>query len=402
MLKKFMSKKKSKWRKPRHTLIQRVAKFLLYPIVKIKYGIKITKTKEKRQRLILANHQTDFDQFFVAYGYPAPIYYLASEDIFSNGFISKLLRYAVNPIPIKKQATDLRAVMNCLSVAKEGGTIAIFPEGNRTFSGTTEYMSVAIVKLVKALKLPVSFFKIEGGYGVHPRWSNKVRKGKMRAYTSKILEPEEFLDMPDEQLYELIKSELFVDDRKIAGEYKSKRSAEYLERAIYVCPYCGVAEFESDKNKIKCLSCGREIEYSADKKLSGVGFDFPFDNVKDWYDYQGNFVREINIQDYIEKPIFKNRARFSLVRLYKSKKIINKNAEIVAFGDRLNINGQEFFYKDISAISVLGRNKLNIYHGGAVYQIKSGKRFNAIKYVNIVYHYKNVIKGETNGQFLGL
>ena len=50
----------------------------------------------------------------------------------------------------------------------------------------------------------------------------------------------------------------------------------------------------------------------------------------------------------------------------------------------------------------MGRNKLNIYHGGKVYQLKSGKRFNALKYVNIYHRSKNKSRGDKGGKFLGL
>ena len=59
-------------------------------------------------------------------------------------------------------------------------------------------------------------------------------------------------------------------------------------------------------------------------------------------------------------------------------------------------------FGDISAISVLGKNKLNIYYQGHVYQIKSNEHFNALKYVNIYYRYKNISKGESHDEFLGL
>ncbi len=397
-----MSKKKNKWIKKRHGFIVNIAKFFFYPVVKIKYGAKISKSKDKRQRIILSNHQTAFDQFFVAYAFNAPIYYVASEDIFSNGFISKLLKFAVNPIPIKKQATDVRAVMNCMKVAKEGGTIAIFPEGNRTYSGTTEYMSIAIVKLVKALKLPLTLFKIEGGYGVHPRWSDKVRKGTLKAYTSKTIEPSEYLSMTDEELFNLIYTELTVDERDILNTYKGNKNAEYLERAVYVCPYCGISKFESNKNTIKCLSCGRKIEYLNDKKLKGVNFDFPFNYVKEWYDYQVDFINKLNIENYFESPIFSDKVSLFNVELYKKKRLIKTNVNFIAYTNKFILNEETLLFEDISAISVLGKNKLNIYHKEKVYQIKSNKRFNALKYVNILYKYKNFIKGETNGKFLGL
>ncbi len=397
-----MKKKTNKWIKLRHVIIQRLAKVVLYPFVKIKYGAKIIKCKENRQRIIIANHQTAFDQFFIAYGYKAPIYYLASEDIFSNGFISKLLRYAVNPIPIKKQSTDVRAVMNCMKVAKEGGTIAIFPEGNRTFSGTTEYMSIAIVKLIKALKLPLTFFKIEGGYGVQPRWSDKVRKGKIKAYTSKTLEFEEYVNLTEEQLYELIKKELYVDERLIKAEYNGKNLAEYLERAIYVCPHCGFTKFFSDKNTMKCLTCGREIEYLPNKKIVGMGFTFEFDNVKDWYDYQTKYMASFPIEKYFDAPLFTDMVSLYQVEPYKKKHKIIQDVGLVACGNKMSLDCLTLEFDKVSAISVLGRNKLNVYCEGKIYQIKGDKRFNAVKYVNLYYRYKNYVKGENNVEFLGL
>ena len=70
--------------------------------------------------------------------------------------------------------------------------------------------------------------------------------------------------------------------------------------------------------------------------------------------------------------------------------------------DENSDNALLFPFNEISAISVLGRNKANIYHNNHVYQLKGDKRFNAIKYVNIYYRFKNIYKGEENGKFLGL
>ena len=59
-------------------------------------------------------------------------------------------------------------------------------------------------------------------------------------------------------------------------------------------------------------------------------------------------------------------------------------------------------FDDIFAAAVLGRNKLNIYYQNHLYQFKGGKRFNALKYVNFCYRWKNKDKGEPDGKFLGL
>ena len=61
-----------------------------------------------------------------------------------------------------------------------------------------------------------------------------------------------------------------------------------------------------------------------------------------------------------------------------------------------------FPFDEVMAVSVLGRNKLNIYHDDKVYQFKGSKSFNALKYVNIYYRYKNLTRGNAEGKFVGL
>ena len=247
-----MSEKKKKWRKFRHRVVKALAYAFFYPYSVMRYGIHVESMKRpgKQPYLLLSNHQTAFDQFFVGMIYRGPVYYVASEDLFSNGFVSGLLRYAVAPIPIRKQTTDIRSVMNCIKVAKEGGTIAIAPEGNRTFSGRTEYIKPSIVGLVRVLKLPVAFIRIEGGYGVQPRWSDVVRKGKMRAYVSRILSPEEAARLTDDELLQLICSELTVNDFEQEGIIGIKNSPS-ISSACFMSvrtagfPYCAASGIRS-------------------------------------------------------------------------------------------------------------------------------------------------------------
>ena len=104
-------KKKETWLKPRHRVITTVLRPVIGTYTRWKYGIDVELCPQQdRQYLVLMNHQTAFDQFFIAMAFRKPVYYLASEDLFSKGWISALLRWAVNPIPIKKQTTDPRAV----------------------------------------------------------------------------------------------------------------------------------------------------------------------------------------------------------------------------------------------------------------------------------------------------
>ena len=401
--------KKQKWVKKRHAVIIRIIAPFFHLFLKLKYGVRIEKFDREngRQYLVLFNHQTASDQFFVSISFKKHVYYIASEDIFSKGFISSLLRFAVAPIPIKQQTTDIVAIKNCIRVAAEGGTIALAPEGNRTYCGETVYINPSIVYLIKKLGLPLAIYRIEGGYGVHPRWSDVVRRGKMRAYVSRVIEPEEYAAMSGEELYELIKTELYVNEANADNVFEHKRRAEFLERAIYVCPYCGLSSFKTKGHVISCEKCHRRIFFQPTTELIGDGFDFPFRFVNDWYTYQNDFINSFEPNGEQKAPLFCDTGSLFEVVVYKNKRLIKENITLSLYPDKLVIDeGKDseiiFDFDSISAITILGRNKLNVYSGNKIYQIKSHKRFNALKYINFYNRFINIKKGDTNVKFLGL
>ena len=402
------SKKKQPWLKFRHRVVRVILGPPVHLLCRLKYGIRIQKFKEEEKRpyLVLFNHQTPFDQFFVGLAFRTPVYYMASEDIFSNGWVSSLIRYLVAPIPIKKQTTDIKAILNCIRIAKEGGTIAIAPEGNRTYSGRTEYINPSIAPLARKLGLPILLYRIEGGYGAEPRWSNVVRRGKMRSYVSRVIPPEEYAAMTDDELVTIIRDGLYIDEACADAEFHHKKSAEYLERAFYVCPDCGLTTFHSRDDTVICLTCQKQIRYLPTKKTVGIGFDFPFSFAAEWYDYQKDFINRLDVLQNTDEPLYRDRAILRRVIPYEKKELLAEDALFSLYGDRITVEGGDetrvFPFDEVSAVTVLGRNKLNIYHDGNIYQVKGGVRFNALKYVHIYHRCLNIRKGDPHEQFLGL
>lgn len=397
-------KKNESWRKRRHEVITTLLRPLFGLFVRLRYGIKIETFKEQGDRpyLVLMNHQTPFDQFFVSVTFRRPVYFLATEDIFSLGWLSDWLRFLVAPIPIQKGNMDLRAVKTCIRVAREGGTICLAPEGNRTYHGRTLNMRSSIVSLVKSLKLPVAVFRIEGGYGVQPRWSDVVRKGTMRSYIKCVIEPEEYANMSNDDLFARIREELDVDEAQVTGEFIHPKNAEFLERMVYTCPSCGFSAFESHDDIVECLTCHTRVRHLSTKELVGVDNPFPHRFVADWYDWQNDFVNQTDLLALTEQAVFEDTVRLSRVHAHKRKELLKREAAVALYGDRITIDGEEYSFERISGLSVLGRNKLSFYDGDYYLQMKGSKRFNALKYVNFYYRYKNLTTGEQNGEFLGL
>ena len=78
-------KEKKQWTRFRHRAVVPLIHIFFGPYVRWKYHIRVEPFWEegKRPYLILMNHQTGYDQFFVGMTFRQPVYYIASEDIFS-------------------------------------------------------------------------------------------------------------------------------------------------------------------------------------------------------------------------------------------------------------------------------------------------------------------------------
>ena len=408
MADKTKKNKKKKWRKKRHLVVRHTLGIFFRAYSRIKYGARIKRFKEegKRQYLVLFNHQTAFDQFFVALSFRQHLYFLASEDIFSKGFLSSALRYLVAPIPIKKQTTDVRAIMNCMRVAKEGGSISLAPEGNRTYSGKTEYMSPSIAPLARKLGLPIALYHIRGGYGVQPRWADNVRRGRMDCYVSRVIEPEEYMGLTDDELSALIREGLYVNEANAENTYYSKKSAEHLERVFYYCPHCGFSSFETAGDVIECQKCKLQARYLPTTELEGVGYDFPYRFVNEWYEAQNDYINSVDVTELTDQPVWVDESSFFEVVPYKKKRLIAEKCRVELYGDRISVShdgiSEVFPFSECTAVTVLGRNKVDIYHANEIYQLKGGKEMNAIKFVHFYNRFRNIGKGDENVKFLGL
>lgn len=398
---------KKKWIRPRHKILLALAKPVFWLTAKIKYHLKITwsKGQGKRNYFVLTNHQTPMDQPFCSLMFRRPVYYIATEDIFSNGFVSHLLKWSTAPIPIDKTKTDVSTVRTAMRVAREGGNIGLAPEGNRTYSGHTCNMKPSVAKLVRALKLPLALIRFEGGYGVCPRWSDKTRRGKMTLKVSRVVEYDEYSKMTDDELFNVIKTVLWVDDTASGNTYKSRKKAEYLERAVYTCPSCNdFTVWHSHKNEISCTKCGAKVTYGSDLTLTSSQIEYK--TTSEWLDAQEQKLTSLTLEDMRGKWFFEDKnLKVSKVFPYKRKQKLYKKASLELYGNYLHVSAKTdslvWLFDEITGVAVMGHNKLNVSIGGQLYQFKGDKRFNALKFMNFWYHYRNLKEGKQNG-FIGI
>lgn len=398
------------WVKLRHTIVFSILRVFFSFFLFFKYGYVYKKFRcnIKKPYLILSNHFTALDPFMLALSFNFPIYFVASDDLFSIKYISSIIKYLVAPIPKTKSASDINTIKDCYKIAKEGGSICIFPEGNRTYNGVTTYIPPSIVKLIKLLKLPVLLYRFEGGYGVQPRWAGSIRRGRMRGYVYRILTYEDYSKLSEQQIYKYITDNLFInafeENKILKKRYKSFKKAQYIERFLYACPDCkNFSTIYSKKNYIICKKCGLQVKYEEDLSLTVKKGKCRFDNVKEWDDFQKKLILETDIENLNQNHILFNDENI-LLRQNKRcvKKIFICKGSITLYKDKLTAAQSKIFnIKDITSVTVFGKNKLQFYYKDEIFQLIGGKAFNALKYQNMIYHIKNYQEGIQN-EFLGL
>lgn len=391
------------WVKKRHKIFVSTLKPFFKLYLKIKY--KFTHDKPivmPEGSVILSNHTTTLDPVMISCLFKEQLYFMASKDIFNHRFIGKFLKFWLNPIPKEKsKKNDLTAIKSCMKVSKENGNIAIFPEGNRTLSGELGNVDISIVKLVKSLKKPLVICNVEGGYPTDPRWGLTIRKGKVHASIKNIYSYDEIKDMSNEDLYELILNGLRVDDYNYYPEYKGKNLAEHLEKILYICPLCGhMHTISTEKDLIRCASCGLEVRHLPNLTFKANREEFSFVNVKEWYNWQIEVIKKKEFAH--NELIYQDEVGLYLSKPFKKKELISL-AMMKLYNDRFSFECKkglkEFFFNEISAVTLVGKKKMNIYVGDTTYQVFNTPKTNLLKYMHMFYVVKNV---GGNYEFLGL
>ena len=261
-----------------HLLFYRLLRPLVILYLKCRLDYRYEKAKNlPEQYIVLSNHATDYDPLLVACSFPKQMYFMASEHIARWGFLSKVIRFLVDPILRCKGASAVTAVMEMLRRIRSGHNVCFFPEGVRTWDGITNPILPATAKLVKTAGCGLVTYKLTGGYFASPMWGGaKVRRGPVRGSVVHIYTAEQIKAMSLQQLQETISADLYEDAyaRQLANpkRYRSALGADRLENLLFICPECGAYDsFHTQDDQVRC-DCGYCIGYSEYGMLEGCRF----------------------------------------------------------------------------------------------------------------------------------
>ena len=258
--------------------------------------------------LLLSNHYGRYDPFIISHFIKKRPNFISSDAILRDRIIGTLFK-GLGAMPKKKGVRDSFIIREMVKVARNGGSLSLFPEGTRTWSGETLFIDPSIAKLVKLLQIPLITAKMKGAYCFDPRWAKSIRRAKMEIDYNLVIAKEDIARLSEDEIMEILTQNLYQDDveyqRSEKIEILSNKRAEHLDLVLFQCPICESYDgFESSVNSFVCKACGLDVHVDkygffstkTNKKL-------PFDNSKDWLDWQNkNFVSYVREQILKENP----------------------------------------------------------------------------------------------------
>ena len=114
-------------------MVRKIVAFLVRLFCKIYFKLKVVgkeNVPNEGAYILCANHTSNWDPPLVVTAIKRPMYVMAKEELFVNGFV-KWLAKKCWVFPVKRGKKDLDSIKFSLKVLKSGEMLMIFPEGTR-------------------------------------------------------------------------------------------------------------------------------------------------------------------------------------------------------------------------------------------------------------------------------
>jgi 1-acyl-sn-glycerol-3-phosphate acyltransferase len=112
----------------------KIGRIIAYVLAKTLFGFRVigqNNLVKDSGLLLVANHRSNIDPFFVGLASGQEIYFMAKQELFN---ISKFFTWLIsfwNAIPLTRDIRASEAIRKCATLLKNKRTVLIFPEGTR-------------------------------------------------------------------------------------------------------------------------------------------------------------------------------------------------------------------------------------------------------------------------------
>lgn len=332
--------------------------------------------------LLLSNHVGYWDPFIIGHFLPRFTHFVSSDAAFRTPIAGFFLP-RLGVIPKKKNIRDTQVIRDIMHVLEHGEGVGIFPEAVRNWAGKTLPIDPSIGKLVKLLQVPVIVSVSRGMHLFNPRWSKKVRRTHVKIDYQLLFTKSDLLNLTVDEINTEIKTALQHDEIQWQENQKhliqSNRRAEHINHVLFICPAChAIGSFSAKGNKCNCRKCKYSIfidNYSFFLTISD--HRHYFDNIRDWYDWQEQWmtIHLSNLYDENHKaPIFQNDDMSIYCGNDTSPLELMGVASLTLFTDRVEItydksNQSEILYLEkLHTINPQVHEKIEIMYDDKIYR----------------------------------
>jgi len=358
------------------------------PAVKIlKFSDKEVRIKDKPY-LIFANHSDTIDPAYIIKTTKHYVRFVMSDHVMRMGLIGKLYNFLDAPIVFEREKGTDALYKSIVDNIKAGINVAMYPEGALTSTGETGFISKRNAALIKECDCTFVTYRGRGGYLKKPRWAKSSRKGPIFGEVVNIYSKEQIRAMSEEELYEHIIEDLYVniydEQRKEPHAYIGEDPAEHAEIILYGCPRCkSIGQLRTKGREIFC-DCGFKAE------IDDFGFwhgeNMEFDNIPEWDRFQKKLLKEITdrTKDTNELLFRDDKQQIYSIKDGEST-ALSEDGKLELFADRMVItadNGEITIpLNDINSVKTSSKMNILLVTEEGYFEIKSSYPRSATKYI---------------------
>ncbi|MBO5396832.1 MAG: 1-acyl-sn-glycerol-3-phosphate acyltransferase [Clostridia bacterium] len=358
------------------------------PAVKIlKFSDKEVRIKDKPY-LIFANHSDTIDPAYIIKTTKHYVRFVMSDHVMRMGLIGKLYNFLDAPIVFEREKGTDALYKSIVDNIKAGINVAMYPEGALTSTGETGFISKRNAALIKECDCTFVTYRGRGGYLKKPRWAKSSRKGPIFGEVVNIYSKEQIRAMSEEELYEHIIEDLYVniydEQRKEPHAYIGEDPAEHAEIILYGCPRCkSIGQLRTKGREIFC-DCGFKAE------IDDFGFwhgeNMEFDNIPEWDRFQKKLLKEITdrAKDTNELLFRDDKQQIYSIKDGEST-TLSEDGKLELFADRVVItadNGEITIpLNDINSVKTSSKMNILLVTEEGYFEIKSSYPRSATKYI---------------------
>ena len=377
----------------RHRILFGIFRFLFGWFIRLKFNFKYDRIDSDTPFMLVTNHNSNWDPLMLGIASKKHMYFVASEHVYRAGFWSVLLKWALSPIARMKGGTDANSAMAIIRTMRKGANVCLFAEGNRSFNGLTYPIFPATGKLIRSTGAKLITYKFIGGYFSDPRWSKKMRRGRMEGRIINEYSPEQLRKLSGEEINELLRRDLHEDAYETQKQnpvaYKGKDLAEHIQTALYICPKCrGLDTIKSKGNEFWCEKCSTRAAYTEYGDIVG---DFGYDTVTAWDMWQQNQLEQTAKTISEQKPIIDENMEIRVLKERHGSRLVTQG-RLYLYSEKLCCGSFEVKIDDIADIDMVSRSTLLFTTRTNHYEIKSKQVYCARKYIAFINILKSSIR----------